>query len=331
MKSWMFEKSTAAASVTLLLAFLSSCAPESKNLSTYQNSTATTESSNIVGGTLATADYQKQNGIVELSISMQDATTGQQGVATCTGTLIAKRLVLTAAHCLASPGITNIAAVFITDENKAQKADVIFAVDAVINPDFLKGIDPKAPSASATWNDIALVKLEADAPADFKFARLPVSATEINLLAGSKVTLSGYGITSAIVKKIVRGKNGSQKIVSVPSTGAGVLRKIENIVVKQISADKKEIMLDQSKSVGACHGDSGGPAFVLAKDGTSIQVGVTSRGTEKLGNCNENAIYTSVASHLAWIADAGGKLLAKTVVNPVAALPTTPTLPVATK
>ncbi len=327
----MFEKSTAAASVTLLLAFLSSCAPESKNLSSYQNSTANTESSNIVGGTLATADYQKQNGIVELSIAMQDATTGQQGVATCTGTLIAKRLVLTAAHCLASPGITNIAAVFVTDENKALKTDVVFAVDGIIHPDFLKGIDPKAPSASATWNDIALVKLEADAPADFKFARLPASATEVNLLAGSKVTLSGYGITNAIVRKVVRGKNGTQKIIEVPSTGSGVLRKIDNILVKQMSMDKKEIMLDQSKSIGACHGDSGGPAFVMAKDGTSIQVGVTSRGTEKLGNCNENAIYTSVASHLAWIADAGGKLLAKAVVNPVAALPTKPALPVAVK
>ncbi len=327
MKAWMFEKSNAALGVTLLLAFLSSCAPESKNLSSYQNSIATSKSANIIGGVNATSDYQKQNGIVELSIQIQDPS-GQQGTATCTGTLIAKRLILTAAHCLADSGITNIAAVFATDENTAQRTDVVFAVDGVIHPDFLKGIDPKAPAASATWNDIALVKLEADAPADFKFARLPTSQTEVNLMSGSKVSLAGFGITSAIVRKIVRSKKGSQKIVDVPTTGAGVLRKIDNILVKQMSVDKKEIMLDQSKSIGACHGDSGGPAFVLAKDGTSIQVGVTSRGTEKLGNCNENAIYTSVASHLAWIASAGGKLLAKTNM---AVAPTKPALPVAVK
>jgi secreted trypsin-like serine protease len=320
MKSWMFEKLTAALSLTLLSAFVSSCAPESKNLSSYQNSTSNTESSNIVGGTLATADYQKQNGIVELVIMMND-----QSAATCTGTLIAKNLVLTAAHCLASPGIANIAAVFTTDDTNAQKSDVRFVIDGAIHPDFQKGIIDQVTASTLSWNDIALVKLESDAPADFKLVRMPASATEVNLLAGSKVTLSGYGITNAIVRKIVLGKNGKPvlvkgkvKTVELPSVGSGVLRKIDNIIVKQISADKKEIMLDQSKSTGACHGDSGGPAFIAAADGTSIQVGVTSRGTEKLGNCNENAVYTSVAAHLGWISETGTKLLAKAIVTPVA-------------
>lgn len=308
MKSWMFEKLNSAAAVTLLLAFLASCAPESKNVSQVESQSNDTTSSNIIGGSLVDLNYQKQNGIVELSISIKDAATGMQGTATCTGSLIAKNIVLTAAHCLADPGITSIAVVFTNDENKATQADVRFATDGAIHPDFLKGVDPKAGPAASVWNDIALVKLSEDAPADFKLTRLPNSLTEINLIANSKVTLAGFGITNAVVRRIVRDKRGVQKIVTVPSVGSGILRKVDGILVKQVTADKKEILLDQTSQRGACHGDSGGPAFITAKDGTQIQVGLTSRGTEKLGNCTESAIYTGVAAHLGWIAEASLKL-----------------------
>lgn len=308
MKSWMFEKVKAAAIVSLLLTFLVSCAPESKNVSSVESQTPELSSSNIIGGSIADLNYQKQNGIVELSISMKDAATGAQGTATCTGSLIAKNIVLTAAHCLADSGITSIAVVFTNDENKATQADVRFASDGAMHPDFLKGVDPKASPAASVWNDIALVKLSEDAPADFKLTRLPSSLDEIKLIANSKVTLAGFGITNSVVRRIVRDKRGVQKIVSLSSVGSGVLRKVDGILVKQVTADKKEILLDQTSQRGACHGDSGGPAFVTAKDGSQIQVGLTSRGTEKLGNCTESAVYTGVAAHLGWIAETSLKL-----------------------
>lgn len=319
MKTWLLEKLNTAALITVLLTFLASCAPESKNFSSYQDSTNSSSTSDIVGGALASLEYQKQNGIVEISILTKDKS-GQEGIATCTGTLISKNLVLTAAHCLADSGITTIAVVFTNDENTATKNDVRYGVDAVIHADFLKGIDPQAESGSAnTWNDIALIKLDSDAPTDFKFARLPASSSAVKLLANSKVTLAGFGITNAVVRRIVKDQKGQQNVLDVASTGSGTLRKVDGITVKGMSSNQKEIILDQTKLKGACHGDSGGPAFINANDGQTVQVGITSRGTNKLGNCNENSIYTSVAAHLDWISENGSKLLANPTSAQVAA------------
>lgn len=316
MKSWMFEKLNSAAAVTMLLTFLASCAPESKDLPTYQNQ-STTENSAIVGGVNATLDYQKANGIVGLTILMEDKF-GQQGTATCTGTLIARNIVLTAAHCIAEDGIKAIAVIFATDDSKVTKDEVRYAVDGTIHQDFLKGVDQSSNTDTTAWNDLAILKLSADAPVEFKTARLPASINDVNLLPKSKVTLSGFGITNAVVRRVVKDKKGNQRILELPSSGSGVLRKIDGILVKQMSADKKEIILDQSKSKGACHGDSGGPAFVQTADGSTMQVGVTSRGTNKLGNCDESAIYTNVAAHLPWIAETSAKLVAKSTATQVA-------------
>jgi secreted trypsin-like serine protease len=325
MKTGLFNKINTAATIALLSIVVSACAPQSKNSSSYQSSE--TQKSNIVGGTNATSAEQKQNGIVEILIFIQNQA-GQQGTATCTGTLISKNIVLTAAHCLMSQGITRIGVVFATDTASATQTDVRFAVDGIVHPQFLDGYDPNSSNDNLIWNDIAILKLASDAPADFKFARLPTSLTEVSLVPNSKVTLAGYGITNAIVRKVVLDqdgkavldKDGNEQFVEIPSEGSGKLRKIENVTVKEVSADQKEIILDQSTGFGACHGDSGGPAFVTADSGSLIQVGITSRGTDKLGNCNQSAIYTSVASHLAWIDQASKALLAEPATPaPVAA------------
>lgn len=320
MKSWMFGKLNSATVASLLLTVLTSCGPESKNLSSYQiepSRTVASDSSSIIGGVNATLDYQKQNGIVGLTILTEDQL-GRQGRSTCTGTLIARNIVLTAAHCIADNGIKAVAVIFATDDSKVSQDQVRYAVGGAIHPDYLKGIDQSSASDTTAWNDLALLKLSADAPADFSTARLPAAMNDVNLLPKSKVTLSGFGITNAVVRRVVKDKKGNQRILELPSSGAGVLRKIDGILVKQMSADKKEIILDQSKSTGACHGDSGGPAFIQTKDGSAMQVGVTSRGTNQLGNCNESAIYTNVAAHLPWLAETSAKLAAGSTATQVA-------------
>ena len=79
-----------------------------------------------------------------------------------------------------------------------------------------------------------------------------------------------------------------------------------------LTATGEEITLDQSQGRGACHGDSGGPAYVKdAVSGKNILVGVTSRGTNPQGLCDRQAIYTGVMGYAQWIANGVKELSAE--------------------
>ena len=129
--------------------------------------------------------------------------------------------------------------------------------------------------------------------------------------------MSGYGITNAIIRKVTKDKKGKtlldakgQPVIQeLAGEGDGVLRKVDGILVSQVINNNKELVLDQKKLKGACHGDSGGPAYLKNTDGSVVQVGVTSRGLEALGNCNISAVYTSTIAHADWIKSSTDSLL----------------------
>ena len=309
MKKEMMKQAAAILALTATALLVASCAPETQNAATSYLDSNEVENSNIVGGQLADANYQKSHGIVQLRTKKVLKFLGKTitlSESVCTGSLIQRDIVLTAAHCVSSKtssdkvdvqfGLTNV------------KAQTIAAKDWIIHPEYAN--QPK--DDKAVQHDIAIVKLSAAAPADFKLAVLPNAQTIQQLLVGSKLTFAGYGITNAIVRDFkkdqngqpVLDKNGQPQVVEFPSEGSGTLRKVSDMVVTHITSDLKEISLDQRNLKGACHGDSGGPALLQLQDGTEIQVGVTSRGTNQLGNCNEGVIYTGVAGQLDFIAKA---------------------------
>lgn len=294
MSGGMMKSSWLKLSVTVVsMALLASCAQkkDSANGSEMAN--------NIVGGKASTAKFQKDNGVVGLMIV---ATDGGSGI--CTGSLIDKRIVLTAAHCInaeiGSP-VSRIYVIFANNMNELDKLtpeQVRAASTGAEHEDFLASVI----SETNVWKDIALLKLSSDAPADFKLARLPAANSQLR--PGLKVIQAGFGRTEALK--------------SARSDSSGVLRQVDGIKLLSLSADGSELTFEE-KDKGSCNGDSGGPAFAKSR-GQLVVVGVNSRGTSRT-SCIEQGIYTNVVYHLAWIAENKAKLLAQADPAPAAQNP----------
>lgn len=301
-----FAKKTIIISLTAVVSslFLFSCA---KNAAT-NSADNSVFANNIIGGEVADATFEKTNGVVGLVILSKQPGVNLKGEpnmseAICTGSLIGKRTVLTAAHCLYDPNITDVIAVFnpSLDDGSKQKA---FIHGARAIPSELFSPSSKGGSfvEGKPWNDIAIVQLRSDAPADFQLTQLPTEKDLGLLKAGSDILLAGYGVTNPIVnvEKMVKGKKVITPVVDASDT-AGILRFVTTKVLIA-TKDNKEIEIDQLGGTrGACHGDSGGPAFIKNAEGTYTIIGVTSRGTDLNGNCDKQNVYTNVYGQLDWI------------------------------
>ncbi len=196
--------------------------------------------------------------------------TQPDGTFRCSNTLIAPRLVLTAAHCT---------------ENVQGPALVTFDNPAPLRP--ASGGDPSrfitgTAFASPKWtgklqntklNDIGVIVL--DRPARSLWPISPVSLASLGLLdqLGAKgglkktaFTLVGYGVF------FEKPAAGPQKKEAVSDR----TRRVTTVGIQNITTDVIKFLENDSNSTfggGSCFGDSGGPAFL----GTT-QVGITSFG-----------------------------------------------------
>lgn len=235
------------------------CSPKKNDDSFSQSST-----SNIVGGHLVTGLKTAQH-----LVGLHAARFGN-----CTGTLIDKDIVITAAHCIPSnPRMMYV--IFGTSLQSATAANSRPVIAAIVSP--LWG---KNPGAKKNTGDIAVLKFQGQAP----YGYVPASLlTNPAYLAPSVFTLlAGYGLDNGEV-----------------NTGAGLLRETFT-VLSNPRFSETEAILDQTIGKGSCNGDSGGPAFLVI-NGAYYIWGITSRGD---ATCKKNGIYTNVIPYLKWIQSA---------------------------
>jgi len=158
----------------------------------------------------------------------------------CTGTLVAPRIVVTAAHCLNNVDTAQLMTVtFAEDVATATDADRVRAIDARIDPAWTSGVD-----------DVALLRLDQDAP---------VGPATLDLASPAK--------TSASVTVVGFGADGA---------GNSGKRLSGSALVGAVRAGDFDITASPAMT---CNGDSGGPAFENEGSGEQI-VGITSFGDE---------------------------------------------------
>ncbi|NBO39501.1 hypothetical protein EBU99_13060 [bacterium] len=221
------------------------------------------------------------------------------GKPNCTGFVLDKRTIVTAAHCLATiPGQVSYSVTF-GSNNRSLKETVLVPVKQVMaNPGWDRGdlgskdIDPMPQSPK---NDIGVIVLSEDAPEWVK----PLPVKEIgDVSPGRDVVIAGYGQTRAMPGD-----------TPMPEF-SGFLRKT-TVKLAKVNDAGKELMWEapaDNTRASSCHGDSGGPMFYVEDDSKLTVIGVTSRSYSAATDCTKMGIYTDVRKHMAWIRSTKEKL-----------------------
>ena len=246
--------------------------------------------SGIYGGQDVAPEDKIQNSIV----GVYDSRTGTL----CTGTLLKNNIVLTAAHCL---GID-------TADMK-----VYFGADMTetgYDEKNLRQVDKMEASpyseyrrtAKYSIGDIALLHFQGDVPE--RYRPVMVLPKPEFLHKDAVIYVAGYGVNDPN-----------------QSTGMGILRKTILTILepeyRPYSADRDnfpitEATVMQDDGQGTCHGDSGGPAFVIANNQYflwGVISGGINRGSQK---CDGKVLITNALIYKSWI-----NKTAKSLVGPL--------------
>ena len=220
----------------------------------------------IIGG--QPTDPGEFDGVVAITI----------GSELCSGTVVAPKLILTAAHCLVDADDVGQVVVRYGDDvfHGSVEAD-----GWGMHPSF-------CPSCKYDIFDYGYVTipLAFEVPGGFTTPIVDQDEWDEAMGKGEPVTLVGYG-----------GDTADRDTVS----GAGLKRETDTTISKLTPKGFEFYAGGQQHDT--CSGDSGGPAFVRLKNGVMRLAGITSRGTDPCGN---GGYYGAPYPALCWVREETG-------------------------
>jgi uncharacterized protein (TIGR03382 family) len=191
------------------------------------------------------------------------------GAQFCTGTLVAPRVIVTAAHCLPPNYDVTASSIRVFFGDQIGGAGDSLAIDDVyVHPDWNKDVIP---------NDLGIVALTEDAAVE----PVEMLGPKESIRSGETVTVVGFGITGSDAADNGTKRKGTAEVEDV---------------------DASTLYLGRNPEL-TCNGDSGGPLFV-SRGGRDKFAGIHSRSDcetssldERVDNHKDEQIAAFVEAH----------------------------------